>query len=514
MSVIDKYYNETIGKWIEMDGVPVGDPYQCADYFKHACKRNLGYHWPAGGDGYVDNWWYNRQAHANEFIFITDYTKLKNGDFVIWAHGSRNRNSVFPLSHIAMYYNGFMVGANQNGHKEITAVAVNSTVWANMIGAFRFREWKGEDVKFVNGLQKYVYGNATYHVYRGYGGMELRMLSALGGDHATQDITAYDHNNLTIYAMANCNYFQMNSNDYGQHYGVELSDGDNVHTQANQYLPPNEKYIAYFERGDGTVDYVRANEFYDTNLVFACSPYSVRIHKGEDLNDISTAFTNKEDYATNQTAYFKLPDGNWCIAVSESKVTPNQMVEALKAAVDIQELFFVDGGGSSQLWAWNGTEMEKALYTGRAIPNVLCLAKDRPIIVKPPVEEPEPVMPTPEPDPEPVVQEPVVEEPKEDEKPTDEPVTAPDKPIEEITDEATKDGYLFKMSDKTYDFLRIFTAFIIPLLIREYPRFAEIWGWGYSTQVIDTLSELSTIISAILYVSSVGYAKKKNGGGK
>ena len=503
MSVIDNYYNETIVNWIEMDGAPSWYPYQCADYFKHACKRNLGYHWATGGDGYVDNWWYNRQAHASEFFFITDANQLKNGDFVIWGHGARKSDTVFPLSHVAMYYNGFMVGANQYGHKEITAIAVNNNVWANMLGAFRFRAWKGEDMQLERGLQTLVYNNATYHVFRGYNDMKLYMLSALGGDHATQDITEYDHNELTIYAIGNCNYFQMNADDYGQHYGVEVSVGDGVHSQGNKYLPPNDKYIAYYEI-DGEPRYVRAGSFYSANEQFACSPYSVRIHEGKDINDISEAYTNKEEYQANQTAYFKLKSGEWCIAVSESKVKPQSIVNALKSVADIEELFLCDGGGSSQLWAWNGKEMEKALYTGRKIPNVLCLAKPRPVITKPeePVEE-NPTEPITEP-----IQEPIEENPIE--QPIDESTEV--KPIEEITDDATQDGYLFKMSDKTYDFLKIFAAFIIPLIIREYPIFASIWGWGYSEQVINSLAELITIINAILYVSSVGDVKKQKGG--
>ena len=48
-----EFYNKTIGNLYEMDGAPVGDPYQCADYFKKACVDLLGYSWPAGGDGYV-----------------------------------------------------------------------------------------------------------------------------------------------------------------------------------------------------------------------------------------------------------------------------------------------------------------------------------------------------------------------------------------------------------------------------------------------------------------------------
>ena len=100
-----EFYTETLGKSYDMDGVPVRDPIQCADFFKVACRYVLGYHWATGGDGYVDNWWYNRNAqHPELFNFITDWRQLKNGDFVVWPHASRSSTTPFPLSHIGMYW--------------------------------------------------------------------------------------------------------------------------------------------------------------------------------------------------------------------------------------------------------------------------------------------------------------------------------------------------------------------------------------------------------------------------
>ena len=40
----EEFYKNTIGKSYDMDGVPVADPIQCADYFKVACMKVLGYH--------------------------------------------------------------------------------------------------------------------------------------------------------------------------------------------------------------------------------------------------------------------------------------------------------------------------------------------------------------------------------------------------------------------------------------------------------------------------------------
>lgn len=134
-----EFYNKTIGNLYEMDGAPVGDPYQCADYFKKACVDLLGYSWPAGGDGYVDNWWYNRGEHADVLDFIAP-GQFQNGDFVIWPNASRGETP-FPLSHIGMYWDGDLVGMNQNGHKEVTRISCSPEQWHMALGGFRFKNW-------------------------------------------------------------------------------------------------------------------------------------------------------------------------------------------------------------------------------------------------------------------------------------------------------------------------------------------------------------------------------------
>lgn len=140
-----EFYNSTIGKLYDMDGVPVGDPYQCADYFKKACVDLLGYCFPAGGDGYVDNFWYNKDAHAEAFDFVEDPAEFRDGDFVIWRNASRGETP-FPLSHIGMFYQGDLVGMNQNGHKEVTRIDCPERTWNQALGAFRFKNWAGSGI--------------------------------------------------------------------------------------------------------------------------------------------------------------------------------------------------------------------------------------------------------------------------------------------------------------------------------------------------------------------------------
>lgn len=464
--------------------------YQCVAGYKCFCEW-IGIPVYPTGTNYADGYWYLRYDNptvVKTFDFITNVNQLQKGDWCFWAQGSS-----CPGSHVSMFVGyadekgyGYFFGENQGGAKGFPGFQTVK-IRLDILGAFRWKEWNDE-MKLIDGLQTVVYQNATYHVYKGYNNMKLYMLSALGGDHATQDITAYDDDNLLIYAVGNCNYFQMNEDDYGQHYGVEFSRGDNIHTQGNSYLPPNEKYIAYYEKG-GVSNFVTANEFWFDKFDFACSPYSVRIHEGQDVNIISSAFTNKEEYATNQTAYFKLRSGEWCIAVSESKVKPQSIVNAMKSVADIVEMFIVDGGGSSQLWAWNREtrEMEKALYTGRQIPNVLCLATERNDI--PPLE---PVIPP-------------QDEDKQDEDKQDE--QDQDHKQDEIIIPTIDDDYLFKMSNKVYDFLN-WLVHITPLFITLYIALSNIWQWKYTEPIVATISAIVVFISSILKQSTIGYTKK------
>lgn len=177
---VDEFVTETLGQWYDMDGVPVGNPYQCADYFKLACQKLLGYHFPCGGDGYVDNWWNEetRKAHSKEFKYVTDWHKLKDGDFVIWGNARRYPETINPLSHIAMYYKGNMVGTNQFGHKEVTSVPVDDSVWKNMIGAYRFRSWEGAEEEVPSeDTKKYTLNGIDISNHQGSAGFDLSQVN-------------------------------------------------------------------------------------------------------------------------------------------------------------------------------------------------------------------------------------------------------------------------------------------------------------------------------------------------
>lgn len=241
---------------------------------------------------------------------------------------------------------------------------------------------KGDDTQMVlkDGLQTITFKGATLKVFKGYDDFkQLHMLSAIGNDasKAVQDITKYDHNNMIIVAMGNSNYFEMsNKAEYGQHYGVEQSEGDGVHSVGLDLAPKNKAYEVFYQLNDGTCGRCTSDEYWyaKKDVLFACTPYATIVFNGKACNYKSSAFGNKDSLKNSQTMYMRV-GGAWCIVATETKVVPSVM-QSFALECGATEAFIVDSGGSTQMMATStGTDWTKQIYTGRAIPNVLVLAK-------------------------------------------------------------------------------------------------------------------------------------------
>lgn len=131
----------------------------------------------------------------------------------------------------------------------------------------------------------------------------------------------------------------------------------------------------------------------------------------------------------------------------------------------------------------------------------------------------------PEPTDEPKDPEPVIE-PVEPEKPQDEPVIDPEDNQRGITDEeyaqilaemqqiennAKEQKVMIPMSNKTYDILKIVAIVILPLVQALYVGLSKIWGFGFGTEIDQTIqlviAALNVIIGAALVKSSSDYHK-------
>lgn len=122
-----KQYN---GKAIDYDhayGV------QCVDGFRAFCQWAFGKSWSTG-NGWADGYWYNRSRYSNYFIEV-DKNHIHEGDWVIWARGSKSH----PSSHIAMYHNGMEFGQNQGGNRSF---CLKKTDFSDCLGGLRWIAWK------------------------------------------------------------------------------------------------------------------------------------------------------------------------------------------------------------------------------------------------------------------------------------------------------------------------------------------------------------------------------------
>lgn len=258
-------------------------------------------------------------------------------------------------------------------------------------------KYKGDEaiMNLNDGFQSLKYSGANLKVYKGYDKFKkLFMLSALGNEKATQDIRKFDHSNLLIMADANCNYFEMASkSEYGQHYGVEQSIGDDVHTSGHDLAPKNSAYEVFYELKNGECGRCSANDYWysKAEVNFACSPYATVVFNHVACNYRSSAFGNKDNYANSQTMFMKIKDC-WCIVCTASKVLP-KLMQSFALDCNADYAFLVDSGGSTQMMAFTDNKWQSIIYTGRHIPNVLAIGKMK---ESTPTEPSKPTKPTEE----------------------------------------------------------------------------------------------------------------------
>lgn len=128
--------------------------------------------------------------------------------------------------------------------------------------------------------------------------------------------------------------------------------------------------------------------------------------------------------------------------------------------------------------------------------------KEEPAPTPTPEPEPEPE-PTPEPAPEP--------EPDNPRGLSDEDYEKFLKELEEINKKAKKENAMIPMSNKTYDILKIVAIVILPLIQALYVGLSKIWGFGFGTEIDQTIqliiASLNTILGLALVKSSSDYHK-------
>lgn len=64
------------------------------------------------------------------------------------------------------------------------------------------------------------------------------------------------------------------------------------------------------------------------------------------------------------------------------------------------------------------------------------------------------------------------------------------------------------MSDKLYNVLKWVAIIMLPALSTFYFVVGGIWGWPYGEQVVGTMAAISTLLGALLGVSTAQYNNK------
>ena len=407
------------------------------------------------------------------FLKVTNKNDVQDGDICVWGKGSS-----CPSSHVAMYFGGRYFGERQGGDRGFRLVDLQN----DWLGALRWKEWANDMERGLNYIEFAGVPFALYRAQKGYG---LQMLSAGVGE--VKNIKKFDNSQLLIMSMVNANYFQMSdveADAYGTHYGVEQTfDGVDLAPKSNGLL-------VFYQLRNGEICYTMSSEYWFTrnDVIFACTPYSILRHHGQNVDVRSSAFVNKENIATMQTMILNIA-GDWVECVSLQPTFPSVMRE-FAGNLNADEAVLMDGGGSSQMLAYADGVYKDVLYTGRAIPNVLCIAKDKVATAE---YEPE----------------------GHSEGDSEDYVIMDDKDIKDSENgqevaESFDFAKLFNMKNETYDKLKYFALIVLPALATLISGLGEVWGFN-ADLVARTVTLFATCLGAVLIISSNIYAKKTKG---
>ena len=470
-----EFYLKTVNHPIDLDGNGIW----CWDLWAYFCKLTDIPLYPTihcSITGYVRDVWYLR--HQNGILNYFDEIpvgKFRDGDWVIWGGttwGDTNYEMT-PLSHVGMYYKGKCF--NQTKGRGAYLLSLD---FRKALGAFRWKGWNTMD-NFRYGLNYLRYEDADLTIFKAYDGYGLYMLSA--GEGALKDIQEFDNDKLLIVAATNANYFQMRTDQpdrYGTHYGVEQTfDGVDL-------APKKEGLLAYFDSINSGIEVAHSSGYWLSRdeVHWACTPYSVVRHKGVSVNLRSTDLGNKEGEKNTQTMIARIND-HWFFILSRTAVLPSVMARFAEE-YGADEAMLMDSGGSTQLMAWDGQQYKAEVYTGRHLPNVFVIAKEKPA-------HSEPVD---------------AHDPGEVEEPTPEPV----EPVEGGNDEEDDMNEVTKtlLPDRAYDVLKWVSMILLPALT----AFVLFMGSDLSPSyelIAKWITGIATLLGSLIGVSTVQYNSAK-----
>ena len=64
-----------------------------------------------------------------------------------------------------------------------------------------------------------------------------------------------------------------------------------------------------------------------------------------------------------------------------------------------------------------------------------------------------------------------------------------------------------KLPDSVYNILKWVTIIVLPACATAYFGLAGIWGWPYANEVVKTIAVITTLLGALLGISTAQYNK-------
>lgn len=66
-----------------------------------------------------------------------------------------------------------------------------------------------------------------------------------------------------------------------------------------------------------------------------------------------------------------------------------------------------------------------------------------------------------------------------------------------------------RLNDKVYDVLKYVVLIVLPACASMWMAVASIWGFGYTEQVVGTITAVDTFLGAVICVSTAEYNKEE-----
>lgn len=346
---VEKY----IGKVIDYD--KTYGP-QCVDAFKQFCA-DVGVPVRATPNNWADGYWYSKDAlgYGNYFTYILNPGEFTNGDWVIWAYGSKSH----PSSHIALYYNGQEFSENQGGNKGFT---LKDTVFSDALGALRWRGWG--DIAY--GMSVHMINGRSYILYRQNTNEEAVVISA--GLNQLKSIHELDVKDRYVMCKASGgNFFQMKT-DQPDPYGTTYGDISAPLSEVWRELP-NQDTTLYFDMETGSYGDSTGVHIDQTHNVFSPSIVYPKEGNYQYARMVGASAVNN---VSTYSFVIRLKDGTFVLGIAKSELTPKTIATDFRN-YDIESISFLDGGGSAQFAGWDGKSFTYYRDTGREVPSAIAI---------------------------------------------------------------------------------------------------------------------------------------------